>query len=107
MSESARPRRVPPAFRGRRWALALAVLLVAGSVAVWLGYALLWREIRAQAAAQGVQLEGCDLALRWQLLRLSGCQFALASADGERASRWALGSVRVNGVPRKHSGRAH
>jgi len=77
--------------------LALGALLVAGAGAVWLGYALLWREIRSQAAAQGVQLEGCGLALRWQSLRLSGCQFALASANGERGSAWALGSVRVSG----------
>jgi hypothetical protein len=97
MSESARPRMVPRAFRRRRWALALAALLVGGAVVVWLGHALLWREIRAQAAAQGVQLEGCELALRWQSLRLSGCQFALGSADAEQASRWALGSARVGG----------
>jgi len=88
---------VPLAFRGRRWAIALAVFLGAGGLAAWLGYALLWREIQAQAAAQGVQLEGCELALRWQSLRLSGCQFALAGAGTEQASRWGLGTVRVSG----------
>lgn len=98
MSESARPRIVPLAFRGRRWALALAALLVGGAGAVWAGHALLWREIRAQAAAQGVQLEGCALALRWQSLRLSGCQFALTGAGSEGASRWGLGAVRVSGT---------
>jgi hypothetical protein len=98
MNESARPRTVPLAFRGRRWALALVALLLGGAVAVWVGYALLWREIRAQAAAQGLQLEGCALALRWQRLRLSGCQFALTAVGSERASSWGLGGVRVSGT---------
>ncbi|HKO91297.1 MAG TPA: hypothetical protein VJU61_09105 [Polyangiaceae bacterium] len=88
---------VPLAFRGRRWAIALVALLAGGALAVWVGYAWLWSEIRAQAAAQGVQLESCELALRWQSLRLSGCHFALGGAGTEQAARWGLGTARVSG----------
>jgi len=79
---------------------ALPLVIAAGAIAIlgfgWLARHWLWLEIRSQAEARGVQLDGCQIALGWQRLTLRDCQFA-SSRDAGAGGRWAFGSARVSG----------
>ena len=80
---------------------ALPLVLVAGVLLLfglgWLGRQWLWLEIRSQAEARGIQLDGCEIALGWQRLTLRQCQFASSRDAASQGPRWAFGSARVNG----------
>jgi len=82
-----------------RWRM-LPLLILAGVLGVsglgWLARHWLWLEIRSQAEARGIQLDGCEIALGWQRLTLRSCQFA-SSRDAGAGGRWAFGSARVSG----------
>ncbi|MEY4546696.1 MAG: hypothetical protein RL685_2891 [Pseudomonadota bacterium] len=89
---------LPPPSRRR---LPLPVLLLgAALVLVGLGALArhwLWLEIRAEAAAQGVQLDGCQLDFGWERLTLRSCQFASSRDSAGPGPHWIFGSARVNG----------
>jgi hypothetical protein len=95
----------PPAERGPgdapgRRGSGLLVLLVGALLLVGLGVLArhwLWLEIRSGAAAQGVQLDACQLDLGWERLTLRGCQFASSRESAGPAPRWIFGSARVSG----------
>ena len=67
--------------RGILLGLLGSALLLVGSV--WFARHWLWLEIRSQAEARGIQLDGCELEIGWQRVTL-------------RPSRWG-GSFRLTG----------
>ena len=81
--------------RGILIGLAGGVLLLVGFA--WFARHWLWLEIRSQAEARGIQLDGCELEIGWQRVTLRQCQFA-SSRDGTgQGMRWPFGSARVSG----------
>lgn len=72
-----------------------AVLLIVGLGG--LARHWLWLQIRSEAAAQGVQLDACELDLGWERLTLRHCQFASSRDSAGEGPRWIFGSARVNG----------
>lgn len=90
----------PPGYGpGRRrgwWLRALAVLVLFVGLGA-LARHWLWLQIRSEAAAQGVQLDACELDLGWERLTLRGCQFASSRDSAGDGPRWIFGSARVNG----------
>ncbi len=89
----------PGGARGGRRAWVLRGL---GGVLLLVGLGMLarhwlWLQIRSEAAAQGVQLEGCRLVLGWERLALHSCQFASSRDSAGPSPRWIFGSARVSG----------
>src|SRR5689334_9634548 len=83
--------------RGRGLLLGLlggALLLVGGA---WFARHWLWLEIRSQAEARGIQLDGCELEIGWQRVTLRQCQFASSREGTGQGMRWPFGSARVSG----------
>jgi hypothetical protein len=89
----------PDMGRGHLRAILLGLLggalLVAGLV--WFAHHWLWLEIRSQAEARGIQLDGCELEIGWQRVTLRQCQFASSREGTGQAIRWPFGSARVSG----------
>lgn len=91
---------VPP--RGQPRSRRSWLLPVLGALLLFLGVGAaarhwLWLQIRSAAAAQGVQLDGCELDLGWERLALRRCQFASSRDIAGNGPRWIFGSARVNG----------
>ncbi|MEO8185247.1 MAG: hypothetical protein ABI895_41095 [Deltaproteobacteria bacterium] len=95
------PAAAPDPEPRRSWLRALSLVLLGGLLFViglgWLGRQWLWLEIRSQAEARGIQLDGCEIGLGWQRLTLRKCQFASSREAASQGQRWAFGSARVNG----------
>src|SRR4051794_40270327 len=71
------------------------VLLLVGFA--WFARHWLWLEIRSQAEARGIQLDGCELEIGWQRVTLRQCQFASSREGTGQGMRWPFGSARVSG----------
>jgi hypothetical protein len=95
------PEAAPDPEPRRSRSRALPFVLLAGVLLLfglgWLGRQWLWLEIRSQAEARGIQLDGCEIALGWQRVTLRQCQFASSRDAANQGPRWAFGSARVNG----------
>jgi hypothetical protein len=79
-----------------------SLLLILGTILALVGLGVLarhwlWLQIRSEAAAQGVQLDGCELDLGWERLTLRACQFASSRDSAGHGPRWILGGARVSG----------
>ncbi len=89
----------PEMGRGRVRGILLGLLggalLLVGFV--WFARHWLWLEIRSQAEARGIQLDGCELELGWQRVTLRQCQFASSREGTGQGMHWPFGSARVSG----------
>src|SRR5688572_10941037 len=84
--------------RGRGGGLVLLGAVLAALVGLGvLARHWLWVQIRSEAAAQGVQLDACQLDLGWERLTLRSCQFASSRDSAGHAPRWIFGGARVSG----------
>jgi hypothetical protein len=89
----------PESGRGHTRAILLGLfggaLLLVGLV--WFARHWLWLEIRSQAEARGIQIDGCELEIGWQRVTLRQCQFASSREGTGQGIRWPFGSARVSG----------